>query len=121
MIKKTSQMLVDNFNGRVPDNMKDLISLSGVARKGANVVLGSAFNKAEGIVVDTHMIRLSNKLGLTDSKDPVKIEKDLMKIIPKEHWIDLPLMLILHGRQMCTARTHTCNNCPLGNLCPDAS
>lgn len=118
-IKAAAQMLIDKFRGKVPDNMEDLDSLPGVARKSANVILGSAFHNAEGIVVDTHMIRLSQKLGLTKHKDPVKIEQDLMEIVPKEHWIDFPLMLILHGREMCTARPHTCQNCPLQNLCPD--
>ncbi|MEK7616803.1 MAG: endonuclease III [Patescibacteria group bacterium] len=119
MIKSATQMLVDKFQSKVPDNMQDLDSLPGVARKTANVILGSAFGKAEGIVVDTHVIRLTNKLGLTESKDPVKIEKDLMEIVPKKYWIDFPLLLILHGRHFCTARTHSCLNCPLGNLCPD--
>lgn len=119
LIKDCSQMLVSEFGGKVPDNMADLDSLPGVARKTANVVLGSAFHKAEGIVIDTHMIRMSNRLGLTESKDPVQIEKDLMEIVPKEHWIDFPLMLILHGRHFCTARPHTCIGCPLGDLCPD--
>lgn len=119
LIKKCAQMLMAEFGGKVPDNMKDLDSLPGVARKSANVVLGSAFHKAEGIVVDTHMIRLSNKLGLTNSKDPVQIEKDLVEIVPKEHWINFPLMLILHGRHFCTARPHSCQDCPLEELCPD--
>ena len=119
LIKNCATMLLAEFEGKVPDNMEDLDSLPGVARKSANVVLGSAFGKADGIVVDTHMIRMSNKLGLTDSKDPVQIEKDLMEIVPKEHWIDFPLMLILHGRHFCTARPHSCENCPLEKLCPD--
>ncbi len=119
LIKDASQMIVDKFDGEVPDNMEDLDSLPGVARKTANVVLSCAFHKPEGIIIDTHMIRMSNKLGLSDSKDPVKIEQDLMKIVPKEHWVDFPLMLILHGRHFCTARPHTCENCPLGDLCPD--
>lgn len=119
LIKDASQMIVDKFNGEVPQNMKDLDSLPGVARKTANVVLSCAFGKPEGIIIDTHMIRMSNRLGLTTSKDPVKIEQDLMEIVPKEHWIDFPLMLILHGRHFCTARPHTCANCPLGDLCPD--
>lgn len=118
MIKGAAQMLVDKFRGKVPDNMEDLDSLPGVARKTANVVLGSAFNKAEGIVVDTHVIRLANKLGLTESKNPVKIEQDLMEIMPKKDWINFPLMLIRHGRDICTARPHSCQNCPLGDLCP---
>ncbi|HWY79686.1 MAG TPA: endonuclease III [Candidatus Sulfotelmatobacter sp.] len=119
LIKDASQMIVDQFNGKVPENMKDLDSLPGVARKTANVVLSCAFGKPEGIIIDTHMIRMSNRLGLTDAKDPVKIEQDLMEIVPKEHWVDFPLMLILHGRHFCTAKTHTCENCPLGDLCPD--
>lgn len=118
-IKAAAQMIVDKFGGKVPDNMEDLDALPGVARKTANVVLSNAYHKAEGIVIDTHMIRLSNKLGLTDQKDPVKIEQDLMKIVPKEHWIDFAHMLILHGREVCTARPHKCDNCPLGDLCPD--
>lgn len=118
-IKAAAEMIIDKFGGKVPDNMEDLDSLPGVARKTANVVLSNAYGKAEGIVIDTHMIRLSKKLGLTDQTDPVKIEQDLMKIVPKEHWIDFAHMLILHGREVCTARPHKCDNCPLGNLCPD--
>ncbi len=119
LIKDASQMIVDTFAGKVPDTMKDLDSLPGVARKTANVVLSCAFHKPEGIIIDTHMVRMSMRLGLTESKDPVKIERDLMAIVPKEHWIDFPLMLILHGRHFCTARPHTCQGCPLGDLCPD--
>lgn len=119
LIKRCAQMLVAEFEGKIPDNMANLDSLPGVARKSANVVLGSAFHKAEGLVIDTHMIRMCNKLGLTNSKDPVQIEKDLMEIVPKEYWIDFPLMLILHGRHFCTARPHSCENCPLEELCPD--
>ncbi len=119
LIKDTSQMIVDKFGGKVPDNMKDLDSLPGVARKTANVILSCAFHKPEGIIIDTHMIRMSNRLGLTDSKDPIKIEQDLMAVVPKEHWIDFPLMLILHGRHFCIARPHMCENCPMGDLCPD--
>lgn len=118
-IKAAAQMIMEKYGGKVPDNMEDLDALPGVARKTANVVLGQAFHKAEGIVIDTHMIRMSNKLGLTDTKDPVKIEQDLMKIVPKEEWIDFAARLILHGRHFCTARPHSCENCPLGNLCPD--
>jgi endonuclease-3 len=119
LIKEASQMIVDTFNGNVPENMEDLDSLPGVARKTANVVLTCAFRKPVGIIIDTHMIRMSNRLGLSDSKDPVKIEKDLMEIVPEEHWIDFPLMLILHGRHFCTARPHSCKDCPLEDLCPD--
>ncbi len=118
-IKAAAQMIVEKHGGEVPDNMEDLDALPGVARKTANVVLGQAFHKPEGIVIDTHMIRMSNKLGFTTQKDPVKIEQDLMKIVPKELWIDFPARLILHGRHFCTARPHDCKDCPLGDLCPD--
>jgi endonuclease III len=119
LIKEASLMIVEKFEGKVPENMQDLDALPGVARKTANVVLSCAFGKPEGIIIDTHMIRMSNRLGLTDAKDPVQIEKDLMEIVPREHWIDFPLMLILHGRHFCTARPHTCEGCPLADLCPD--
>lgn len=120
-IKGAARMIVEKFRGSVPDNMKDLDSLPGVARKTANVVLGNAFEKAEGIVVDTHVMRLSQKLGLTDQKDPVKIEGDLMKIVLKKDWIDFAHMLILFGRGYCPARAHVCKDCPLGDLCPDTA
>ncbi len=119
LIIKTAQMLEDKFKGVVPNNMEDLDSLPGVARKTANVVLGNAFKIAEGIVVDTHVMRLTQKLKLTDHKDPVKIEQDLMKIVPKENWIDFSHLLINFGRAYCPARPHKCDNCPLGDLCPD--
>lgn len=119
-IKSAAVMLVDKFGGKVPDNIEDLDSLPGVARKTANVILGSAFGKSQGLVVDTHVIRLANKLNLTESKDPVKIEKDLMEIVPKNEWINFSLMLIQHGRDICKARPHTCQNCPLKDFCPDA-
>lgn len=118
-IKTASQMILDKFNGKVPDNMEDLDSLPGVARKTANVVLGNAFKKAQGIVVDTHVIRLSRKLGLTNQTDPVKIEQDLIKIVPKDSWIDFSHLLINHGRDICTGRPHSCQGCPLDDLCPD--
>lgn len=118
-IKGATQMIVDKFGGELPNNMTDLDSLPGVARKSANVVLGNAFGRAEGIVVDTHVMRLSRKLGLTDQKDPEKIEKDLMEIVPRENWIDFSQLLINFGREYCPARPHKCTNCPLGDLCPD--
>ncbi len=118
-IQAASRMIVDTYDGTVPKTMEELDALPGVARKTANVVLGSAFGIASGIVIDTHGIRLSNKLGLTTEKDPVKIEEDLMKLIPKDKWIDFGHLLTLHGRYMCTARPHTCENCPLGDLCPE--
>lgn len=119
-IQGACKMIVEKFEGEVPKNMEDLDSLPGVARKTANVVLGDAFNTPEGIVVDTHVNRLSNKLGLTKNSDPVKIEQDLMKIVPKKDWVKFSHLLILHGRDLCTARPHTCENCPLFDLCPDA-
>lgn len=114
-IKAASQMIMDNFGGKVPENMEDLDSLPGVARKTANVVLGDAFNKPEGVVVDTHVIRLTNKYGLVDTTDPVKIEQELMKIVPKDRWIDFAHLLILHGRECCTARGSK-PDCPLKEL-----
>lgn len=118
-IKAACIMIVEKFGGRVPDNMEDLDSLPGVARKTANVVLGNAYHKAEGVVVDTHVMRLSRKLGLTDKIDPVKIELDLMKIVPKDKWIDFSHLLINFGREYCPARPHKCEDCPLGDLCQD--
>ncbi|MBI2442477.1 MAG: endonuclease III [Candidatus Levybacteria bacterium] len=118
-IKAAAQIIVEKHEGKVPDNMEELDALPGVARKTANVVLGNAYHKAEGIVVDTHVMRLSQKLGLTDKKDPEKIEQDLMQIVPKEDWIDFAHMLILFGREYCPARPHKCDDCPLSDLCPD--
>ena len=116
-IHAACKIIADKFNGRVPDTMEELDSLPGVARKTANVILGTVFGKAEGIVVDTHVIRLSNCLGLTNHKDPVKIEQDLIKIVPKDKWIDFSHLLILFGRYKCPARI-PCNICPiLGDLC----
>ncbi len=116
-----AHMIMENYGGKVPDTMEALDALPGVARKTANVILGSIFRKAEGIVIDTHGIRLSNKFGLTTEKDPVKIERDLMALLPKESWIDFGHLLTLHGRYQCTARPHTCEHCPLGDLCPEYS
>jgi endonuclease-3 len=117
-IKKLSEILVKEFNGKLPDKMEELIKLPGVARKTANVVLSQAFKKAEGIVVDTHVRRVSQRLGLTDNIDAEKIEKDLMKIIPRENWIDFPFRLILFGRNICKAKNPDCKNCPLYKICP---
>ena len=110
--------IVDRFDGRVPDSMEALVSLDGVGRKTANVVLGNAFDKNEGIVVDTHVNRLSRLLGLTTSSDPVKIEQDLIGVVPKEHWTDFSHWLILHGRATCIARRPRCGECALYALCP---
>lgn len=117
-IKKLCEILVKEYNGNVPSKMEDLLKLPGVARKTANVVLSQAFGKAEGIVVDTHVKRVSYRLGLTKNTEPEKIEKDLMKILPKEKWIDFSFRLILLGRNICKAKNPDCKNCPLKNLCP---
>jgi endonuclease-3 len=117
-IKKLCEILVKEFNGKVPDKMEELVKLPGVARKTANVVLSQAYGKAEGIVVDTHVRRVSNRLGLTKNTDAEKIEKDLMKIIPEEKWIDFPFRLILFGRNICKAKNPDCKNCPLYKICP---
>ncbi len=103
-LKAASEQIVEKHNGEVPDNMENLDALPGVARKTANVVLGDAFHKSEGIVVDTHVIRAVGRLGLSDSDKPEKIEEDLMKIVPKEWWIEFPHLLILYGREYAPAR-----------------
>ncbi|NOZ28983.1 MAG: endonuclease III [Chloroflexi bacterium] len=119
-IQNAARMILERFGGRVPDTMEELLQLPGVARKTANVVLGVAFHKAEGIVVDTHVKRVSRRLGLTREQDPKKIEQDLMRIIPRERWIDFGHQMIWHGRQICQARKPDCPNCPLNDLCPSA-
>ena len=113
-----SQTLVRNFNGQVPDNMKDLLTLRGVARKTANVVLADWFKKAEGIVVDTHVRRVSFRTGLTKETDPVKIEKDLMQKIPKKDWIWIGNAYVWHGRRVCGARKPKCSICQITKICP---
>lgn len=115
-IKETAKIIASEYQGKVPQTMAQLDALPGVARKTANVVLGSAFHKAEGIVVDTHVMRLSRKLGLTKEKTPEKIERDLMAIIPKSDWIDFPNMLTLFGREHCPARAKSCKHTVLGDL-----
>jgi len=119
-IKKLCEILVEKFNSKVPDTMEDLITLPGVARKTANIVLSGAFGKIEGMAVDTHVKRVSFRLGLTANTDPEKIEKDLMKIIPKNDWDVFALLLIQHGRQVCEAKKPKCEVCVLNKLCPSA-
>jgi len=116
-IKKLSEVLVSKYKGKVPDRMEELVKLPGVARKTANVVLSQAFNKAEGIVVDTHVRRVSQRLGFTKNDAPEKIEQDLMKIIPKDKWISFPFRLILHGRNICKAKNPECEKCSLKTYC----
>lgn len=110
--------LVDEFDGEVPSNMRDLLKLPGVARKTANVVLGTAYGIASGVVVDTHVGRLSRRLGLTHQKTPVKVEKDLMGMIPRDEWINFAHRLIHHGRRVCQARRPRCEECAFADLCP---
>jgi endonuclease III len=117
-IQGAASKIVSRFGGNVPDSMDALRELPGVGRKTANVVLGNAFGKNEGIVVDTHVIRLSQRLGLTKQKDPEKIEQDLMELVPKEHWTNWSHWLIWHGRRRCYARKPDCANCEVFKLCP---
>jgi endonuclease-3 len=113
-----SQRLVEEFSGQVPNKMQDLVKLPGVGRKTANVVLGTAFGIPTGVVVDTHVARITHRLGLTREKDPVKIERDLMNQLPKKEWIDFSHRLIHHGRQICKARKPLCDACCLQSVCP---
>jgi endonuclease-3 len=113
-----ARRIVEEYGGEVPDTMADLVTLPGVARKTANVVLGTAFGKAEGVVVDTHVRRLAYRLGLSAESDPEKIERDLMERFPREEWIFVGHALIWHGRRVCTARKPDCESCALAPVCP---
>jgi endonuclease III len=113
--------LVERHNGEVPDSMEALVKLPGVGRKTANVILGNAFKKNEGIVVDTHVARLSHRLGLTREADPVKIEQDLMPLFPRQDWALLAHLLIFHGRRVCVARAPKCEICVLNDICPSST
>ena len=116
-IKKCSREILDTYRGRVPQKMAELVQLPGVGRKTANVVRGAAFD-TPGMVVDTHVARISRRLGLTSNKDAVKIEFDLMKLVPERAWNDFSLQLIFFGRETCSARKPKCPACPLNKLCP---
>jgi len=115
-----AKKVLSEFNGNVPNTMEGLTGLPGIGRKTANVILSSGFGIVEGIVVDTHVIRLSNRMGLTKSSNPDKIEQDLMKIIPKNDWAVFSHLLILHGRKICKARRPLCGECKINKLCPSA-
>ena len=117
-IRAASQRILDEFSGVVPQTMPEILSLAGVARKTANVVLGNAFGITSGVVVDTHVSRLSQRLGLTQQKTPEKIELDLQALVPKKHWVMFSHWLIFHGRQICQARRPKCSECVLGDQCP---
>ncbi len=119
-IRAACQRILSEYGGEVPRTMEGLLTLAGVARKTANVVLGNAFGIIEGFVVDTHISRLSRRLGWTANEDPVKIEQDLMRVIPQKDWLDLSHLLIFHGRALCQARKPLCEQCTLVHLCPSA-
>ena len=119
-IQEACTRIVHEYGGQVPDNMDDLLSLTGVARKTANVVLGVWYNIADGVVVDTHVKRLSNRLGLTTNSDPKKIERDLMALIPQDEWVEFSHLIIFHGRRVCNARKPACERCVIRHLCPSA-
>jgi endonuclease-3 len=119
-LKKCCQMLVEKFNSKIPRTMEEMLQLPGVARKTANIVLSNIYGVIEGIAVDTHVRRLAQRLGLSDNKDPNKIEQDLMKIVPKERWMRITDLLIFHGRRICTAKKPKCEKCVLNKICPSA-
>jgi len=116
MIRESTRALVARFGGKVPDRLEDLVTLAGIGRKTANVILGTAFG-VPGIVVDTHVLRVSERLGLTKNTDPVKVEFDLMEIVPKKAWIDFSHLLVFHGRYVCNARKPLCDQCNLTPYC----
>jgi endonuclease-3 len=119
-IKNAGRMMVEKFDSQVPNTMKEILELPGVARKTANIVLSNAYGVVEGIAVDTHVRRLSKRLGLTENKNPDKIEKDLMQIVPKSQWKRINNLLISHGRKICKARKPECYSCILNKICPSA-
>jgi endonuclease-3 len=119
-LQEASRIIDLEYDGEVPPDMEALVELPGVARKTANVVLGVAFGIADGIVVDTHVHRVSRRLKLTEGMNPDKIERDLMALVPRQDWIDFGHLLIFHGRRVCHARKPDCPNCPLNDLCPSA-
>ncbi|MDO8627405.1 MAG: endonuclease III [Candidatus Diapherotrites archaeon] len=119
-ILATAKKIRSEFNGVVPNTMGELLSLHGVARKSANVILSKAFGKIEGVVVDTHVLRLSKRLGLTQNENPIKVEQDLMQITPHKDWFNLSNIFIWHGRKVCQARKPNCSACELKKFCPSA-
>ncbi|HZD17937.1 MAG TPA: endonuclease III [Actinomycetota bacterium] len=117
-IREACRRIVEAYDGEVPNTMEDLLTLRGVARKTANIVLGNAFGKVEGIAVDTHVKRLANRLGFSEQKDPDKVEQDLMGLVPRSRWFGFTYVLIDHGRAICVARRPACEDCPVNRLCP---
>lgn len=121
-IQQSAQTIVHTYNERVPDQMDQLLQLSGVARKTANVVLGEIYGIAEGITVDTHVKRIAHRLGwVSSNEDPVKVERELMALLPRPYWVHISHLLIFHGRRLCKARRPDCPACPLNHLCPSAN
>jgi len=119
-IRAACQRIVEVYGGEVPGTMEDLLTLRGVARKTANIVLGNSFGVVEGIAVDTHVKRLANRIGFSTESDPVKIEQDLMRLIPREKWFSFTYVLIDHGRAICHAKKPRCTECPIEPLCPSS-
>lgn len=119
-LRALGSALIENHKGSVPKTLGELAALPGVGRKTANVVLGNAFGLNEGVVVDTHVARLARRLGLTKADDPVRIERDLVRLFPQQHWTDLSHWLIFHGRRRCKARNPDCKDCELRDICPSA-
>ena len=119
-IRGACQRMIDVYGGQVPDTMEDLLTLPGVARKTANIVLGNSFGVVEGIAVDTHVKRLANRIGFSNESDPAKIERDLMRLIPREKWFSFTYVLIDHGRALCHAKKPACTECPIEPLCPSS-
>jgi endonuclease-3 len=119
-IRAACQRIVEVYGGEVPGTMEDLLTLRGVARKTANIVLGNSFGIVEGIAVDTHVKRLANRIGFSNESDPVKIEQDLMRLIPREKWFSFTYVLIDHGRAICHAKKPRCTECPIEPLCPSS-
>lgn len=117
-IRGACARIIEEYHGEVPQTMEELLTLPGVARKTANVILGTAFNTASGIVVDTHVLRLSYRIGLSKEKDPKKVEKDLMKLFPRDDWITAGHVIVWHGRRVCYARKPNCGGCTLQEICP---
>lgn len=117
-IQAACKRIIEEYGGKVPQTMDEMLTLGGVARKTANVVMGNAFGIASGVVVDTHVSRLSQRLGLTKNKTPEKIERDLEQLVPKKNWVMFPHWLIYHGRQVCIARKPKCAECSLADICP---
>lgn len=116
-IKENARQIIEDYNNKIPDNMEELTKLAGVGRKTANVVLGDYFKKISGIVVDTHVRRITNLIGLVKTENPEIIEKELMKIIPKKYWYEFSHLLILHGRNICIARRPKCKDCVINKYC----